>query len=117
MQQRHIGRTGLRVTTVGLGCNNFGWKIDQAASNEVVAKALDLGINFFDTADRYGTVGGDSETVLGKALGERRKDIVLLTKFGVDLANVRLRDSSRRYVMSAVEANQRGSNGAYAEVS
>lgn len=117
MQQRHIGRTGLRVTTVGLGCNNFGWKIDQAASNEVVAKALDLGINFFDTADRYGTVGGDSETVLGKALGERRKDIVLLTKFGVDLANTRLRDSSRRYVMSAVEANQRGSNGTYAEVS
>lgn len=116
MQQRHIGRTGLRVTTVGLGCNNFGWKIDQAASNEVVAKALDLGINFFDTADRYGTVGGDSETVLGKALGERRKDIVLLTKFGVDLANVRLRDSSRRYVMSAVEASLRRLNTDWIDV-
>ena len=116
MQLRHIGRTGLRVTTVGMGCNNFGWKIDQAASNEVVAKALDLGINFFDTADRYGKEGGDSETVLGKALGARRKDIVLLTKFGVDLANARLRDSSRRYVMSAVEASLRRLNTDWIDV-
>jgi aryl-alcohol dehydrogenase-like predicted oxidoreductase len=104
MQQRHIGRTDLRVSAVGLGGNNFGWKIDQAASNKVVAKALDVGINLFDTADRYGTQGGDSEVVLGKALGDRRKDIVLLTKFGVDLVDFS-RNSSRRYVMSAVEAS------------
>jgi aryl-alcohol dehydrogenase-like predicted oxidoreductase len=104
MQKRHIGRTGLRVSTVGLGGNNFGWKIDQEASNSVVAKALDLGITLFDTADRYGTNGGDSELVLGKALGQRRKDIVLLTKFGVDLVDYS-RDSSRRYVMTAVEAS------------
>src|SRR3546814_16487393 len=80
MDKRQIGRSGLRVTTVGLGCNNFGWTIDQQASNAVVAKALDLGVNFFDTADRYGTAGGDSEIVLGKALAARRKDIVLLSK-------------------------------------
>src|SRR6476619_3646616 len=116
MQQSHIGRSGLRITRVGLGCNNFGWTIDQAASNAVVARALDLGINFFDTADRYGVAGGDSETVLGKALGERRKDIVLLTKFGVDLANARLRDSSRRYVMSAVEASLRRLNTDWIDV-
>ena len=107
MQKRQIGRSGLRVSTVGLGCNNFGWRIDQEASNTVVAKALDLGITLFDTADRYGTNAGDSEIVLGKALGARRKDIVLLTKFGVGLENARLRDSSRHYIMSAVEASLR----------
>ena len=105
MEKRQIGHSGLRVTTVGLGCNNFGWSIGQDASNEVVAKALDLGINLFDTADRYGSVGGDSEVVLGKALGARRKDIVLLTKFGVDLQNARIRDSSRSYILRAVEAS------------
>jgi aryl-alcohol dehydrogenase-like predicted oxidoreductase len=107
MQMRHVGRSGLKVTIVGLGCNNFGWKIDQQTSNSVVAQALDLGVNLFDTADRYGTTAGDSEIVLGKALGARRKDIVLLTKFGVGLVNARLRDSSRRYVMTAVEASLR----------
>ena len=107
MQTRHIGKTGLRVSAVGLGGNNFGWKIDQEASNTVVAKALDLGITLFDTADRYGTNGGDSELVLGKALGARRKDIVLLTKFGLDLNDYRLRDGSRRYVMTAIEGSLR----------
>jgi len=107
MQTRHVGRSGLKVSTVGLGCNNFGWKIDQSASDGVVSRALDLGITLFDTADRYGTTAGESESVLGKALGSRRKDIVLLTKFGVDLVNARLRDSSRRYIMSAVEASLR----------
>ena len=106
MQLRHIGRSGLRVTTVGLGCNNFGWKIDQEASNAAVAKALDLGITLFDTADRYGTQGGDSEVVLGKALGSRRNDVVLLTKFGVDLKDYS-RNSSRSYVISALEASLR----------
>lgn len=105
MERRQIGRSGLRVTTVGLGCNNFGWTIDQQASNDVVATALDLGVNFFDTADRYGKAGGDSEIVLGKALGARRRDIVLLSKFGVDLDNARLRDSSRRYIMRAIEGS------------
>ena len=105
MEKRQVGRSGLRVSTVGLGCNNFGWGVGQEATNEIVARALDLGINFYDTADRYGNVGGESEIVLGKALGARRKDIVLLTKFGVDLENARLRDSSRGYVMRAVEAS------------
>jgi len=105
MDKRHIGKSGLRVGTIGLGCNNFGWKIGQAESDAVVAKALDLGIDFFDTADRYGTVGGESETVLGKALGARRKDIVLLTKFGVDIDDYRVRQGSRRYLMTAVEGS------------
>jgi aryl-alcohol dehydrogenase-like predicted oxidoreductase len=100
----------MRVSTVGLGCNNFGWTIDQETSNTVVAKALDLGLTLFDTADRYGTAAGDSEVFLGKALGARRKDVVLLTKFGVDLLDARLRDSSRRYIMSAAEASLRRLN-------
>ncbi len=107
MQIRHVGRSGLKVTTVGLGCNNFGWRIDQQASNKVVAQALDLGVTLFDTADRYGTTAGESEIVLAKALGARRKDIVLLSKFGVGLENARIRDSSRRYVLTAVEASLR----------
>jgi aryl-alcohol dehydrogenase-like predicted oxidoreductase len=102
-----VGRSGLKVTTVGLGCNNFGWRIDQQASNKVVAQALDLGVTLFDTADRYGTTAGESEIVLAKALGARRKDIVLLSKFGVGLENARIRDSSRRYVLTAVEASLR----------
>jgi aryl-alcohol dehydrogenase-like predicted oxidoreductase len=105
MEQRHIGHSGLRVSTVGLGCNNFGWKIDQQASDRVVGRALDLGITLFDTADRYGTVGGESEIVLGKALGARRKEIVLLTKFGLDLQDYRVRHGSRRYVMNAIEGS------------
>jgi len=116
MQIRHIGDCGLRVSTVGLGGNNFGWKIDQEASNQVVAKALDLGITLFDTADRYGTQGGDSEIVLAKALGQRRKDIVLLTKFGLDLNDYRVRDSSRRYVMTAVEESLRRLNTDWIDV-
>src|SRR5580693_5749588 len=116
MQTRHIGRSGLKVSAVGLGCNNFGWKIDQQASDSVVARALDLGVTLFDTADRYGTTAGESEIVLGKALGPRRKDIVLLTKFGVDLDNARLRDSSRRYVMTAVEASLRRLNTDWLDV-
>ena len=116
MQLRHIGGSGLRVSTVGLGGNNFGWKIGQEASNQVVAKALDLGITLFDTADRYGTQGGDSEIVLGKALGQRRKDIVLLTKFGLDLNDYRIRDSSRRYVLTAVEGSLRRLNTDWIDV-
>jgi len=74
MQMRHVGRSGLKVTTVGLGCNNLGWTIDQQASNSVVARALDLGVNLFDTADRYGRAAGDSEVVLGKALDPAVRD-------------------------------------------
>jgi aryl-alcohol dehydrogenase-like predicted oxidoreductase len=83
MQIRKLGRSGLRVSTVGLGCNNFGARIDLEASRLVVHRALDLGISFFDTADIYGNAGG-SETALGEILGDRRKDIVLATKFGGD---------------------------------
>jgi len=88
MQKRQIGRSGLRVSTVGLAATtSVGGLVRKP--HAVVGRALDLGVTLFDTADRYGTSAGESEVVLGKALGPRRKDIVLLTKFGVDLQNAR----------------------------
>ncbi|MGE8940900.1 aldo/keto reductase [Leptospira interrogans] len=105
MQQRNLGPSGLQVSVVGLGCNNFGGRIDLEASRAVVHKALDVGITLFDTADIYGNSGG-SETTLGQILGDRRKDIVLATKFGMPMDQDRkLMGGSRRYIMSAVEAS------------
>jgi aryl-alcohol dehydrogenase-like predicted oxidoreductase len=105
MQERNLGKSGLRVSLVGLGCNNFGGRLDLEATRKVVHKALDCGITLFDTADVYGERGG-SETFLGQVLGERRKDIVLATKFGSPMDDTgRLRGGSRRYIMSAVEAS------------
>ena len=78
MEYRDIG--SLSVSVVGLGCNNFGRRIDAEASRTVVHAAIDAGINFFDTADVYG--GGRSEEYLGRALGSRRNDVVIATKFG-----------------------------------
>ncbi|HWP85653.1 MAG TPA: aldo/keto reductase, partial [Terriglobia bacterium] len=84
MEQRRLGSSGPLVTIVGLGCNNFGRRIDAKASQRVIHKALELGIRLFDTADVYGGQGG-SETILGETLGPRRKDIVLATKFGMPM--------------------------------
>ncbi|MGD1066599.1 MAG: aldo/keto reductase, partial [Vulcanimicrobiaceae bacterium] len=81
MQTRKIGQ--LDVSVVGLGCNNFGWGLDETASAQVVAATLDAGITLFDTADVYGKTL--SEEYLGKALGARRKDVVIATKFGSEL--------------------------------
>ena len=85
MTYRHLGDSGLMVSTVGLGCNNFGMRIDASATERVVGTALDHGITMFDTSDSY----GDSEIFLSKALGSRRSEIVLATKFGSDLRESR----------------------------
>jgi aryl-alcohol dehydrogenase-like predicted oxidoreductase len=105
METRNLGSSGLRVSLVGLGCNNFGGRLDLAASRLVVERALEQGITMFDTSDSYGNRGG-SETHLGEILGERRKGIVLATKFAsaMDDAGV-LKGASRRYIMQAVEAS------------
>ncbi len=110
MDYCNLGRSGLRASVVGLGGNNMGGRLDQAATNAVVHKALDLGVTFFDSADAYGKRGGgktgSSEICLGAALGTRRKDIVLATKFGHAMdAERKLSGASRRYIMSAVEAS------------
>ena len=107
MQFRNLGTSGLRVSVIGLGCNNFGGRLDQEGSRPVVERALDLGITFFDTADIYGNAGG-SETILGDILGPRRKDIVLATKFGMVMDEGRsLKGAARRYIMTAVEDSLR----------
>lgn len=103
MKLRYLGKTGMQVSLVGLGCNNFTGRIDAQASKKVIHKALDLGITFFDTADKYGVDAG-SETVIGDSLGDRRKDVVLATKWGLPIgSDMTRRGSSRRYIMSAVE--------------
>ncbi len=105
MKQRNLGTSGLLVSLVGLGCNNFGGRIDLEASRKVVHKALDLGITLFDTADIYGNQGG-SESCLGEILGDRRKDIVLATKFAMPMDKEgTLKGASRRYIMSAVDSS------------
>jgi aryl-alcohol dehydrogenase-like predicted oxidoreductase len=107
MLTRNLGRSGLRVSLVGLGCNNFGGRIDKAATAKVVDAAIDHGITLFDTADVYGNRGG-SETELGELLGARRKQIVLASKFGMDMnADGTMKGGSRRYIMDAVEASLR----------
>jgi aryl-alcohol dehydrogenase-like predicted oxidoreductase len=105
MQIRNLGGSGLRVSAVGLGCNNFGQRVDLEGSRKVIHKALDLGITLFDTADIYSDMGG-SENVLGAVLGDRRKDIVLATKYSKPMATDGTKQgASRRYIMNAVEAS------------
>jgi aryl-alcohol dehydrogenase-like predicted oxidoreductase len=105
MEQRTLGPSGLLVSVVGLGCNNFGGRIDDVAAKAVIHKAIDVGITLFDTADAYGSMGG-SETMMGGILGARRKDIVLATKFGLPMdRDGKLQGGSRRYIVSALEAS------------
>ena len=103
MELRNLGNSGLRVSQVGLGCNNFGSRLDLEATRRVVHRALDKGVTLFDTADSYGNRGG-SESQLGEVLGARRRDIVLATKFGWEMDDVDVkRGGSRGYLMKAVE--------------
>jgi aryl-alcohol dehydrogenase-like predicted oxidoreductase len=106
MTLRNLGKSGLRVSLVGLGCNNFGQRMDLESSRLVIHKALDAGITLFDTADVYGGRGG-SETVMGQVLGDRRKDIVLASKFGMPMDDGEKKGASRRYIVSALEASLR----------
>jgi aryl-alcohol dehydrogenase-like predicted oxidoreductase len=108
VETRVLGKNGPKVSVVGLGCNNFGGRLDLEGTRKVVAKALDVGITLFDTADIYGgrtyNNYGGSEVDLGTALGARRKDIVLATKFGMEMEGVGS-GAKRGYIMSAVEAS------------
>jgi aryl-alcohol dehydrogenase-like predicted oxidoreductase len=105
---RRLGASGLTVSTIGIGCNNFGRRIDDGRATEVVGTALDLGINLFDTADVYGDPTHNSEEVLAAALGSRRDEAVVATKFGfVRGGSDEGGRGSRRYIRSAVEASLR----------
>ncbi|MDQ4078121.1 MAG: aldo/keto reductase [Chloroflexota bacterium] len=102
METRKIG--SLEVSVVGLGCNNFGRRLDAACSATVIHAALDAGITFFDTADSYGD--SQSETILGRALGRRRDDVVIATKFGNPIEG-QGQGASAEYIRRAVEASLR----------
>jgi aryl-alcohol dehydrogenase-like predicted oxidoreductase len=104
MRTRKLGP--LTVSVVGLGCNNFGGRIDEAATRAVVEAALDVGVVFFDTADIYGNHGG-SEEVLGRLLHGRRDEVVLATKFGKEMGDGAERRGSRAYLRAALTASLR----------
>ncbi|WP_433066113.1 aldo/keto reductase [Dactylosporangium sp. CS-033363] len=110
MRYRRLGRSGLTVSVVGIGCNQFG-RIDAASSTEVVAAALDHGITLFDTADIYGATPGASEEALGAALGKHRDDVIVATKFGMNARGLHGADwgarGSRRYIVRAAESSLR----------
>jgi aryl-alcohol dehydrogenase-like predicted oxidoreductase len=101
-QRRQIGK--LEVSLTGLGCNNFGWRIDEAQSRRVVETALDAGLNFFDTADIYDK--GHSEEFLGRALGSRRGEAVIASKFGMKFDETRS-GARPEYVRQAAEDSLR----------
>jgi aryl-alcohol dehydrogenase-like predicted oxidoreductase len=102
MQTRRIG--SLEVSVAGLGCNNFGWRIDEAGTARVVDAALDSGMNFFDTADIYGR--GESEEFLGRTLGDRRDRLVLATKFGMSMGEGK-QGAKPEYIRRALEDSLR----------
>ena len=106
MEFRRIGRSGLKVSEVGLGGNNFGWWADEAASAPVINAALDSGINFIDTADMYDS--GHSEEYHGRALKGKRQRVIIATKFGLPMGDgPNERGGSRHYILRAVEDSLR----------
>jgi aryl-alcohol dehydrogenase-like predicted oxidoreductase len=105
METRKLG--SLEVSVVGLGCNNFGMRIDEAGTKTVVDACFEAGINFFDTADVYGG-RGKSEEFLGKALGSRRDEVLIATKFGSPMSDDgQSQGGSKRWVAQAVEDSLR----------
>jgi aryl-alcohol dehydrogenase-like predicted oxidoreductase len=111
MTYRRLGDSGLTVSTAGLGCNTFGHTLAPDGVEPLVRAALDAGVTFFDTADVYGATPGQSEELLGSALGTRRDDVVVATKFGADVRGLNGPDwgarASRRYIRRAAEGSLR----------
>jgi aryl-alcohol dehydrogenase-like predicted oxidoreductase len=110
MENRKLG--DLDVSVVGLGCNNFGRRVDLDGTRAVVDAALESGVDFFDTADIYGSEAGASESLLGQVLEGRRDDVVLATKFGMDMAGRGARPpdaprGSREYIRWAIDGSLR----------
>ena len=101
MRTRRLGREGPEVSVVGLGCNNFGMRVDLEGTRAVVDAALDVGVTLIDTADIYGGNGG-SESFLGEVLEGRRERVVLATKFGGDMGDGTEARGSRDYIRRAL---------------
>jgi aryl-alcohol dehydrogenase-like predicted oxidoreductase len=109
MERRKIPACGLEVSVVGIGCNNFGGRNNPEQTKAIIHAAIDLGITLFDTADVYTRIkNGSSEEMLGQFLGDRRKDVVIATKFGIPFnGDSRKSGGSRRYITQAVEDSLR----------
>jgi aryl-alcohol dehydrogenase-like predicted oxidoreductase len=106
MRYRQLGESGLTVSVIGLGGNNFGGRIGLEETRSVVDAAIDCGVTFIDTADVYGNRGG-SEELLGQVLADRREHVILATKFGADMGDGTVARGSRKYIRRAVEASLR----------
>src|SRR5919202_5412991 len=115
MRTRPLGAEGPEVSVVGLGCNNFGGRVDLEGTRAVVDAALDSGITLFDTADVYGN-GGGSEELLGRVLEGRRDRVVLATKFGGDMGDGTQARGSRTYIRKAIDASLRRLRMDYVDV-
>ncbi len=107
LQARSLGVLGPEVSVIGLGCNNFGRRVDLEGTRAVVDAALEEGITFFDTSNTYGDPHGRSEEFLGEVLQGRRDRVVLATKFGMDMGDGLGPRGSRDYILQAVEASLR----------
>ena len=108
MEYRNLGKAGVKVSAIGVGCNQFGRKVDAAGTKAIVQRALDEGINFFDTADVYGDPGGRSEEVLGEALHGLWGQVVLATKGRYKMGDgPNDQGASRYHIQNAVEASLR----------
>jgi len=115
MEYRFLGRSGLRVSAVGLGCNPFGHEVDAATAEAIVGRALDLGVTYFDTADSY--FEGRSEDYLGRALGSRRGQAIIATKFGHAVGSgINDGGASRQHIIAACEASLRRLRTDYIDV-
>ncbi len=124
MQYTRLGNTGLIVSKFAFGCMTFGsgegalgsvYKVDQPAANELVARALDEGINFFNTADAY--ANGQSETMLGQALGKRRQNVVIATKVGMRTSEALIDQGlSRQHILASVQGSLKRLNTDYIDV-
>jgi aryl-alcohol dehydrogenase-like predicted oxidoreductase len=104
MRSRRLGKEGPEVSVVGLGCNNFGMRVDLEGTRAVLDAALDAGVMLLDTADVYGNKGG-SESLLGEVLEGRRDRVVLATKFGQDMGDGTEARGSRAYIHKAIDAS------------
>ncbi|MGB8875046.1 MAG: aldo/keto reductase, partial [Solirubrobacteraceae bacterium] len=107
LETRSLGVLGPEVTVIGLGCNNFGRRVDLEGTRAVVDAALEEGVTFFDTSNTYGDPHGRSEEFLGEVLEGRRDQVLLATKFGMDMGDGLGPRGSREYILQAIEASLR----------
>ncbi len=115
MHYRKLGNSGLKVSVVGLGTNQFGGKVSHEEAAKIIGRALDLGLNFIDTADSY--TGGESERAIGKAIAARRAEVVLATKVASKVGDgPNDVGASRQHIMAGVEASLRRLNTDYIDL-